>query len=62
MPEDIHHDRRGFLGTAALTIAAAELGMSGGLMPQLTRAEVPLPIEGQLPALGSVTEWLNAPP
>ena len=62
MPEDIHHDRRAFLGTAAMTIAAAQLGMSGGLMPQLTHAEVPLPIEGQLPALGSVTEWLNSPP
>jgi thiol-disulfide isomerase/thioredoxin len=62
MPEDIHHDRRAFLGTAAMTIAAAQLGISGGLRPQLTRAEVPLPIEGQLPALGSVTAWLNAPP
>ena len=62
MPEDIHHDRRGFLGTAAMTIAAAQLGMNGGLMPQLTRAEVPLPIEGTLPALGSVIEWLNSPP
>ena len=38
MPDDIHHDRRGFLGTAAMTIAAAQLGMHGGLMPQLTRA------------------------
>jgi len=38
-----------------------QLGMSGGLMPQLTRAEVPLPIAGQFPVLGSVTEWLNAP-
>src|SRR5262245_5990152 len=62
MPEDIHHDRRAFLGTAAMTIAATQLGMSGGLMPQVTRAEVPLPIEGQLPALGSVTAWLNTPP
>src|SRR5256884_9016162 len=50
------------VSTAAMTIAAAQLGISGGLRPQLTRAEVPLPIEGQLPALGSVTAWLNAPP
>ena len=26
MSEDINHDRRRFLGTAAMTIAAAELG------------------------------------
>ncbi len=29
MPEEINHRRRRFLGTAAMTIAAAELGMIG---------------------------------
>ena len=31
-------------------------------MQQLTRAEAQLPIEGKLPALGGVTEWLNSQP
>jgi thiol-disulfide isomerase/thioredoxin len=62
MSEEINHDRRGFLGAAAMTVAAAQLGMSGCVMQQLTRAEVQLPIEGKLPALGSVTRWLNSQP
>jgi thiol-disulfide isomerase/thioredoxin len=62
MSEEINHDRRGFLGAAAMTVAFAQLGMSGNLIRQLTRGEVQLPIEGKLPALGSVTEWLNSQP
>src|SRR5262245_48941448 len=62
MSEEINHDRRGFLGTAAMTIAAAQLGMSGCVMQQLTRAAARLPIEGKLPALGGVTEWFNSQP
>jgi len=62
MSEEINHDRRGFLGAAAMTIATAQLGMSGNVMRQLTHAEVQLPIEGKAPALGSVTEWLNSRP
>jgi pimeloyl-ACP methyl ester carboxylesterase len=34
MPNAIDHDRRGFLGTAAMTIAAAQLGMLGSAAPQ----------------------------
>src|SRR5215470_12515423 len=62
MSEEIIHDRRGFLGAAAMTVAVAQLGMSGNVIRQLTRGEVQLPIEGKLPALGSVTEWLNSQP
>jgi thiol-disulfide isomerase/thioredoxin len=62
MSEEINHDRRCFLGAAAMTIAAAQLDMSGNVMRQLTRAEAQLPIEGKAPALGSVTEWLNSQP
>ena len=29
MSRDINHDRRRFLGTAAMTVAAAQLGMIG---------------------------------
>ena len=34
MSEEINHDRRRFLGTAAMTIAAAELGMIGSANAQ----------------------------
>jgi len=62
MSEEINHDRRGFLGAAAMTVAAAQFGMIGCVMQPLTRTEVQLPIEGKLPALGGVTEWLNSQP
>ncbi len=62
MSGEINHDRRCFLGAAAMTIAAAQLDMTGCVMQQLTRAEAQLPIEGKAPALGSVTEWLNSQP
>src|SRR5262249_38923284 len=62
MSEEINHDRRGFLGAAAMTIAAAQLGRSSSVMEQLTRADVQLPNEGKAPALDSLTEWLNSQP
>src|SRR5262249_6400006 len=62
MSEEINHHRRGFLGAAAMTIAAVQLDMRGCMAQQLTRAEVQLPIEGKAPALGGVTEWLNSKP
>ena len=37
MPEEIDRDRRRFLGTAAMTIAAAELGMLGSANAQSSR-------------------------
>jgi hypothetical protein len=38
MPEEINHDRRRFLGTAAMTIAAAQLGMIGSAKAQSSKA------------------------
>jgi thiol-disulfide isomerase/thioredoxin len=32
------------------------------MMQQMTPARAQLPIEGELPSLGGVTEWLNSPP
>jgi thiol-disulfide isomerase/thioredoxin len=61
MFEDITHDRRRFLGTAAMTVAAARLGMIGSVVPQMAGAKQ-LPTEGDLPSLGSATAWLNSPP
>jgi thiol-disulfide isomerase/thioredoxin len=61
MSEEINYQRRRFLGTAAMTMAAAQFGMIGCAKAQST-ATVQLPIEGKLPSLGSATEWLNSPP
>jgi thiol-disulfide isomerase/thioredoxin len=62
MPEAINHHRRRLLGTAAMTIAAAQLGMIRSAKGQSTRTKPQLPIEGQLPSLGRATEWLNSQP
>jgi thiol-disulfide isomerase/thioredoxin len=51
----IDHDRRGFLRRAAMTIAAAHLGMFGKL-----EANDRAPRE--LSALGRSVEWINSPP
>jgi thiol-disulfide isomerase/thioredoxin len=49
------HDRRRFLGKAAMTIAAAHLGMFG-------RAEAADRGPRELTALGGAATWLNSPP
>jgi len=59
MSEAMNYDRRGFLGIAALTIAAAEFGM---MSPRNALAAVKLPIEGEFPSLGGATDWLNSQP
>ena len=62
MSRDIDRDRRRFLATAALTIAAAQLGLIGPSVQQASPAELQLPIEGELPSLGGATGWLNTQP
>jgi thiol-disulfide isomerase/thioredoxin len=54
-------DRRRFLATAALTIVGAHFGVIPSAKAQQSKA-VPLPIQGELPSLGSATAWLNSPP
>jgi thiol-disulfide isomerase/thioredoxin len=61
MSEDTNHHRRRFFGAAAMTIAAAWLGMFGSAHAQSSKTKR-LPIEGELPSLGGATEWLNSPP
>jgi pimeloyl-ACP methyl ester carboxylesterase len=39
MPEDLKYDRRRFLGTAAMTAAAAELGMIGAAFAQSSKTD-----------------------
>ena len=68
MAEEINHHRRRFLGTTAMTIAAAQLGMvetlteDKSVVQQKTSAAVRLPIEGKMASLSSATEWLNSQP
>jgi thiol-disulfide isomerase/thioredoxin len=60
MSEQINYDRRRFLGAAAMTIAAAQLGMIGSADAQSRK--INSAIEGELPSLGGATEWFNSPP
>src|SRR3989442_4348145 len=62
MSEEINHDRRRFLHTAAMSIAAASVGMFGLPVQHVTPGEFQLPIEGELPSLASATGWLNSQP
>jgi thiol-disulfide isomerase/thioredoxin len=58
----VNHDRRRFLGTAVVTMAAASFGVIGSVVEHVIPAELKLPIEGELPSLGAATGWLNSPP
>ena len=62
MFEEINHDRRRFLTTAAMTIAATSLDIFGPVVQQVAPAGLQLPIEGELPSLGSANGWLNSQP
>jgi thiol-disulfide isomerase/thioredoxin len=53
-PRGIEHDRRRFLGRAAMAIAAAQLGMSCSLDANDRGPR-------QLEAIGNAAEWLNSP-
>jgi len=52
--DHINRDRRRFVGSAAMTIAASQLGMLG-----MANAKDDVPRE--LAAIGRATEWLNSP-
>src|SRR5438093_12215236 len=45
------------IGTPIETLAEDK-----NVVRQMTSAAVRLPVEGELPSLGSATEWLNSPP
>jgi thiol-disulfide isomerase/thioredoxin len=61
MRVEISTDRRRFLGNAAMTIAATQLGIAGCAKAQSTGA-LKLPFEGDLPSFGGATTWLNSQP
>jgi thiol-disulfide isomerase/thioredoxin len=78
MPTEINQNRRRVFGAVAMTIAATPFGLigcagaqSGKTKPsdlatlkgqQTAPAFAQLPIEGEMPSLGSATAWLNSPP
>src|SRR5918993_4263029 len=53
--DTIAHNRRRFLGVAAVTIAAAHFGLYRAVNGSFDRG-------GDLDALGRTTAWLNSPP
>lgn len=66
MLKEIAHNSRRFLVVAAMTIAAAQPGAATRptmeVQQMTSSAAVRLPVEGEIPALGSATRWLNSPP
>jgi thiol-disulfide isomerase/thioredoxin len=62
MSEEFNRERRRFLAAAAMTIAAAQLGVNGCAVQRMTRAEVQLPVEGEMPSLEGAALWLNSQP
>ncbi|NEQ18562.1 MAG: thioredoxin family protein [Microcoleus sp. SIO2G3] len=62
MSEEINRNRRSFLATTVLTIAATQLGRLDRTKQHATPATAELPIEGELPSLGGAIAWLNSQP
>ena len=62
---EVDHGRRRFLGTAAMTIAAARLDLSGGLRAEASAepgtVEANQRVPRELAAIGGAAEWLNSP-
>ena len=55
MSEEVNYDRRRFLGTAAMTIAAAQFGVFVSVDAQASKV-------GELRSLGKATDWVNSQP
>ena len=56
--EELNHDRRRFLGTAVMSIAAAQLGMMGSAKAKSRQSSK----TGELASLRIATEWINSQP
>lgn len=55
-PDPVDHDRRRFVGTAAMTIAAAQLGIVSGAAAQVGKTKLPLIKMGTHMSLGPVKQ------
>jgi thiol-disulfide isomerase/thioredoxin len=62
MRESINHDRRRFVGAAAMTIAGARLGVLGSALEQLACAAGQLSGNSELSSLRGANLWLNSEP
>jgi thiol-disulfide isomerase/thioredoxin len=66
MSDAINQDRRRFLGTVAMTVAAAQLGMLNCTKAPANRSTADgaadPPGESELDSLASATQWVNSPP
>ena len=63
MSDDLDLDRRAFVGTAILGLAAGRLGMLGSMVRPMTMGPVAAaPAAGELASLGRATTWLNTTP
>jgi thiol-disulfide isomerase/thioredoxin len=62
MSEEINHDRRRFLATAAKTFAVAQFGLLGCTPKQSAFLNLQIPAKGEMPSLKGANEWLNSPP
>lgn len=62
MSGELNRGRRRFLAAAAMTVAAFPFSVAGCSVQRMTRAEIQLPVEGELPSLGGATGWLNSQP
>ncbi len=60
MFEEINHDRRLFLATAAKIFAAAQIGMLGCTPKQSAFLNLQIPAKGEMPSLRGANEWLNS--
>jgi thiol-disulfide isomerase/thioredoxin len=61
MSRSINQDRRWFLTTTAMTLAAAQLGIVSRTIAEPART-VRMPNEGRFPPLDGATGWLNSQP
>lgn len=60
MSDQANHDRRRFLGGAAMTLVAAKMGIVGAKAH--AAVDTHLPVEGNMPSLESGYGWLNSQP
>ena len=61
MSNETCHSRRRFLCNSAMTIAAAQLGLTG-CAKAVSTTTGRLPVEGEFPSLSGANEWLNSQP
>ena len=62
MPEDINHQRRRFLSTAAIAITAAQFGMLSSVLAARADPRSLLADDGPMPSLNGGVAWLNSAP